>query len=86
MLNTMPCTASTDFLPGYRAVTETDPFETILPKPNLLVIDHVVGNQPDMEMEDVAEWWVRLEESVVKGWESVWIVIGSCSNASCSPP
>eukprot|EP00730_Choanoeca_flexa_P007508 TRINITY_DN12341_c6_g4_i4.p1 TRINITY_DN12341_c6_g4~~TRINITY_DN12341_c6_g4_i4.p1 ORF type:complete len:386 (+),score=117.00 TRINITY_DN12341_c6_g4_i4:89-1246(+) len=48
-----------DFLPGYKKVTDEDPFEKILPKPNLLVIDHVVGNQPDLEMEDVAEWYTK---------------------------
>jgi hypothetical protein len=50
--------ATKDFLPGYRAVTDVDPLLALLPSPNLLVIDHVVGNQPDQEMEDVANWSV----------------------------
>lgn len=32
---------------------------SFLPKINLKFIDHVVGNQPDLEMEPVAEWYVR---------------------------
>lgn len=48
--------AEVDFLPGYKAVPSTDPLHKLLPDPKLLVIDHVVGNQPDKEMEDVAGW------------------------------
>lgn len=30
-----------------------------LPKINLNFVDHCVGNQPDREMESVAEWYIR---------------------------
>lgn len=29
------------------------------PKPGLEFIDHIVGNQPDLEMEDVAKWYEK---------------------------
>lgn len=28
-----------------------------MPKPGALVIDHIVGNQPDLTMEDAAKWY-----------------------------
>lgn len=30
-----------------------------LPKTNLLRIDHIVGNQPDRQMETIVEWYVK---------------------------
>ncbi|KAG5675901.1 putative 3-dehydroshikimate dehydratase [Polypedilum vanderplanki] len=48
------------FLPGYKEhYSKNDPLLKILPKPNLQFIDHIVGNQPDRQMESVAEWYVR---------------------------
>lgn len=39
------------FLPNFVAVTDVDPLEAQLPDSGILFIDHVVGNQPDNEME-----------------------------------
>lgn len=39
------------FMPGYRAVTESDPVSAFLPKVTLEAIDHCVGNQDWNEME-----------------------------------
>jgi len=40
------------FLPGYLAVPQpSDPLDNLLPDTNLLIIDHVVGNQPEQGME-----------------------------------
>lgn len=47
------------FLPGYAPVTLKDPLLTALPCPNLLRIDHIVGNQPDREMVPVCEWYEK---------------------------
>jgi len=40
------------FLPGYRAVDYEDPIEQFLPKINIDVIDHCVGNQDWYEMDN----------------------------------
>eukprot|EP01122_Echinamoeba_exundans_P009596 TRINITY_DN3433_c0_g2_i1.p1 TRINITY_DN3433_c0_g2~~TRINITY_DN3433_c0_g2_i1.p1 ORF type:complete len:382 (+),score=121.06 TRINITY_DN3433_c0_g2_i1:99-1244(+) len=45
------------FLPGYRVVTERDPFENLTPAVNLGFVDHCVGNQPDNEMVPVVQWY-----------------------------
>lgn len=47
------------FLPGFKAHYTDDKLNKILPKIDLKFIDHIVGNQPDLEMESVAEWYVR---------------------------
>jgi len=47
------------YLPGYRAVTEQDPFATFTPSPNLSFVDHVVGNQPDNAMVPLVEWYEK---------------------------
>jgi 4-hydroxyphenylpyruvate dioxygenase len=52
--------ATRDFLPGYHAVAHTDPINKAFPATNLLVVDHVVGNQPDQAMEDVAGWYTNV--------------------------
>jgi 4-hydroxyphenylpyruvate dioxygenase len=45
------------FLPGFKPhYNQNDNILKLLPKINLNFIDHVVGNQPDLEMEGVAEW------------------------------
>lgn len=43
------------FMPGYRAVTESDPISTFLPKITLEAVDHCVGNQNWGEMEAACE-------------------------------
>ncbi|XP_061189809.1 uncharacterized protein LOC133197687 [Saccostrea echinata] len=47
------------FLPGYRATTYKDPLVELLPKPELQFVDHIVGNQPDNEMTDIADWYEK---------------------------
>ena len=47
------------FLPGYTfAAKGADPITALLPKTELLYIDHVVGNQPDLEMEKACQMYV----------------------------
>lgn len=48
------------YLPGFRRVTAVDPLESITESPNLLAIDHMVGNQPDLEMTPVVEKYEAL--------------------------
>lgn len=42
------------FLPGFRTHHFTEPFNAVMEAPEFLHIDHVVGNQPDLEMEPTA--------------------------------
>jgi len=39
--------------------TQTDPLTQLLPKPDLQFIDHVVGNQPDLQIKPMADWYER---------------------------
>lgn len=45
------------FLPGFKIVNERDPITLLLPSVGLHKIDHVVGNQPDGKMIEVADWY-----------------------------
>lgn len=45
------------FLPGFKRITEEDPVNKLLPQCKLERIDHVVGNQPDLEMTNVSTWY-----------------------------
>jgi 4-hydroxyphenylpyruvate dioxygenase len=45
------------FLPGYREARFNDPLLKTLPKCGVLHIDHIVGNQPDLTMEDAVKWY-----------------------------
>ncbi|CAL1541543.1 unnamed protein product [Lymnaea stagnalis] len=47
------------FLPGFKPVNQKDPLTKILPTVGLLHIDHIVGNQPDLEMNDVVDWYEK---------------------------
>ncbi|KAL3895248.1 MAG: hypothetical protein SGCHY_004819 [Lobulomycetales sp.] len=47
------------FLPGYLDSTEPDLLESLLPLTNLLAIDHIVGNQPDLEMTKACEFYEK---------------------------
>lgn len=48
------------FLPNFKPhPNQNDSILKLLPKINLNFIDHVVGNQPDREMEGVADWYVK---------------------------
>lgn len=48
-----------EFLPGYKKHYLKDPLEDVLPAPNLMFIDHLVGNQPDDEMMPVVAWYEK---------------------------
>jgi len=48
------------FLPGYGKPLFYDCLTDILPPVGLHHIDHVVGNQPDLQMESVADWYTRI--------------------------
>jgi len=47
------------FLPGYAKPMHEDVLLPGLPDPGIYFIDHVVGNQPDLMMEDAAGWYER---------------------------
>jgi 4-hydroxyphenylpyruvate dioxygenase len=47
------------FLPGYKAPLNEDLLLKSLPKTGIYFVDHVVGNQPDLQMEDAAAWYER---------------------------
>ena len=47
------------FLPGYKAPIYSDLLLPTLPPIGIYFIDHVVGNQPDLQMEDAAKWYER---------------------------
>ena len=57
------------FLPGFVATTDEDPLSFITPCPELQLIDHVVGNQPDGNMEEVCDWYTK-----TLGWKRFWSV------------
>jgi len=48
------------FLPGYKPHHLTEPFNKLVPQPELQFIDHCVGNQPDGEMEAAASWYEKM--------------------------
>jgi len=47
------------FLPGYKAPMHEDVLLSSLPEGGLYFVDHVVGNQPDLTMEDAVKWYER---------------------------
>lgn len=48
------------FLPGFKKpITAPDPLLKVLEKTNLDFIDHIVGNQPNLEMESTASWYEK---------------------------
>ncbi|XP_045134415.1 4-hydroxyphenylpyruvate dioxygenase-like [Portunus trituberculatus] len=48
------------FLPGFKKPRHAvDKLSQKLPPTNLRFIDHIVGNQPDLEMENVVEWYEK---------------------------
>jgi len=48
------------FLPGYKQVPYLSLFLETLPTVGLNFIDHCVGNQPDLQMEGVAQWYEKV--------------------------
>jgi len=47
------------FLPGYKDPLYNDLLLSTLPQTGIYFVDHVVGNQPDLQMEDAAKWYER---------------------------
>jgi len=47
------------FLPGYQASKFHDELLKTLPAPNLVLVDHVVGNMPDLKMNEQVDWYER---------------------------
>jgi len=48
------------FLPGYhKPIDGEDKLASTLENPGLRFIDHIVGNQPDLQMENVAQWYEK---------------------------
>ena len=47
------------FLPGYVRRDTVDPLSSLVAIPNLLRIDHVVGNQADLQMMPTVEWYEK---------------------------
>lgn len=47
-------------MPGFKAHPFQEKFNAICPVPELDFIDHIVGNQPDLEMEPVAQWYEKM--------------------------
>lgn len=45
------------FLPGFKARSFVDPVMKNFAQPGLAFIDHVVGNQPDRQMEPAVKWY-----------------------------
>ena len=48
------------FLPGFRAHHLKEKFNAVMPQIDLLEVDHCVGNQPDQQMEGVAQWYEKM--------------------------
>jgi len=48
------------FLPGFKEHYLKEKFNSVLPVPEIELVDHVVGNQPDLEMEPVASWYEKM--------------------------
>jgi len=47
------------FLPGYKAPLYKDELLANLPAPEIYNIDHIVGNQPELTMDDAAGWYEK---------------------------
>lgn len=47
------------FLPGYIAHPLKDPFNKLIPQTEFQFIDHVVGNQPDLQMTPAVEYYEK---------------------------
>lgn len=48
------------FLPGFKAHHLHEKFNKLIARPELEVVDHVVGNQPDLEMEPATQWYEKM--------------------------
>jgi len=47
------------FLPGFVPLNVIDPVIESLPDTKLLFIDHIVGNQPDLQMVPISDWYEK---------------------------
>ena len=45
--------------PGYKAPLYNDVLLAGLPEPGIYNIDHIVGNQPELTMDDAAGWYEK---------------------------
>jgi len=57
------------FLPGYKTLHKVDPLGSLVASPRLDFIDHIVGNQGDLEMNSACEWYEK-----VLGFHRFWSV------------
>lgn len=48
------------FLPGFKKSEVQEPINDLIDMPSFERIDHVVGNQPDLEMEPTAQWYEKM--------------------------
>jgi 4-hydroxyphenylpyruvate dioxygenase len=48
------------FLPGFKAHHLKEKFNSVMPPVELIEVDHCVGNQPDLQMEGVAQWYEKM--------------------------
>jgi len=47
------------FMPGYEPVNAVDPLDAVLPATHCMVVDHIVGNQPDNEMVSACDYYEK---------------------------
>jgi 4-hydroxyphenylpyruvate dioxygenase len=57
------------FLPGYKSIERVDPLSALVASPQLQFIDHIVGNQPDLQMVEACDWYEK-----VLGFHRFWSV------------
>lgn len=48
------------FLPGFKKSEYKEPMNEFMDMPSFERVDHVVGNQPDLEMEPTAQWYEKM--------------------------
>jgi len=47
------------FLPHFKLINDNDPISKLLPDSKLEFIDHIVGNQPDLQMVPISDWYEK---------------------------
>ena len=47
------------FLPGFAPHPKKPSLNLLLPAVNIRLVDHVVGNQPDLEMKPAVDWYEK---------------------------
>jgi len=68
-----------EFLPGYVSVTDDDPLENVTGPVGLELIDHIVGNQPDGKMVEIAKYYEK-----ILGFHQFWSVDDSIMHTEYS--